>query len=140
MENDNHTAIPPSSPQTTNDTSRQAYTWGMLCHLSALLGFLWFPLSSLMPLPFGHLLGPLVFWLLKKNDYPFVDEQGKESLNFQLSMTIYGVLASMLILVLIGFFMIVVLAVVDVVLVVIASVKASNGESYKYPFTIRFVK
>jgi len=140
MENDNHTILPPSSSQTTNDTARQAHTWGMLCHLSALLGFLWFPLSSLMPLPFGHLLGPLVFWLIKRNDYAFVDEQGKESLNFQLSMTIYGILASLLIFVIIGFFMLIILGVVNVVLVIIASVKASNGESYKYPFTIRFLK
>ncbi|MEW6113824.1 MAG: DUF4870 domain-containing protein, partial [Thermodesulfobacteriota bacterium] len=61
--------------------SKQATNWGMLCHLSALLG--------LVLISFGHILGPLVVWLFKKNDDPFIDEQGKESLNFQISMTIY---------------------------------------------------
>ena len=140
MEDDPRTAVPPSSSGLTNDISREACTWGMLCHLSAFLGFLWFPLSSFLPIPFGHLLGPFVCWLLKKNDYAFVDEQGKESLNFQISMTIYGALASLFIIVVIGLFMLAVLAVANMILVIIASVNASNGKSYKYPFTIRFLK
>jgi uncharacterized Tic20 family protein len=106
--------------------------FGMLCHLTAL--------SALLGIPFGHILGPLVVWLLKKNDFPFVDEQGKESINFQISMTIYSAVSALLILVAIGVLLLVGIAIVDIVLVIIASIKASNGETYKYPLTIRFIK
>ncbi len=111
---------------------KQAATWGMLCHLSAFLG--------IVLVSFGHILGPLVVWLLKKDQYPFVDEQGKEALNFQISMTIYGIIAGLLILVLIGFILLAIIVVTDMVLVVLASVEASNGRSYRYPFTIRLIK
>lgn len=130
------TVLPPNQ----NDADRQARTWGMLCHLSALCAFISFPLHGLLLLPVGHLLGPFIIWLLKKNEIPFVDQQGKEALNFQISMTIYAILASILVFVVIGFFLLAILAILDVVLVIIASVKASNGESYQYPLTIRLIK
>jgi len=110
---------------------KQVRTWGMLCHLTALIGFI--------GIPFGNLLGPLVVWLVKKNDDPFIDEQGKESLNFQISMTIYGIIAMFLILILIGIPLLIALAVADVILVIIASVKISNGEPHRYPCTIRLI-
>jgi len=110
---------------------KQVRMWGMLCHLTALIGFI--------GIPFGHLLGPMVVWLVKKNDDPFIDEQGKESLNFQISMTIYGIIAAFLVLILIGIPLLIALAVADVILVVIASVKTSNGEPYRYPLTIRLI-
>jgi uncharacterized Tic20 family protein len=116
----------------TNDEEKKANTWGMLCHLTALTAF--------VGVPFGHVIGPLVVWLLKKNDYPFVYEQGKESLNFQISMTIYAVIAGLLCFVFIGFVMLGILVIVVLILVIMASVRASNGESYQYPFTIRFFK
>lgn len=111
---------------------KKAQTWGMLCHLTAL--------SLFIGIPFGNLIGPLVVWLIKKNEYPLVDEQGKESLNFQLSMTIYTILAGLLCFILIGFLLVGVLVVVDVILVIKASVRASNGQEYHYPYTIRFLK
>jgi len=103
----------------------------MVCHLTALLGFI--------GIPFGHLVGPLVVWLIKKDDDPFIDEQGKESLNFQISMTIYGIVPMLLTLILIGIPLLIALAVADVILVTIASVKISNGEPYRYPCTIRLI-
>lgn len=115
-----------------NSDQKQSQNWGILCHLTALVGFI--------GVPFGHLLGPLVVWLLKKNDYPFVDEQGKESLNFQLSMTIYVFIAALLIFAIIGIVLVIGLAIADLILVIIASIKISNGESYRYPLTIRFIK
>lgn len=114
------------------EEDKQARNWGMLCHLTALAAFL--------GIPFGHLLGPLVVWLIKKNEYPFVDEQGKESLNFQISVTIYSLPLFILIFVLVGIPLLIALFVVDVILVIVAAVKASNGESYRYPLTIRFIK
>lgn len=111
---------------------KKARMWGMLCHLTALATFI--------GIPFGHIVGPLTMWLIKKNDYPFVDEQGKESLNFQISMTIYGIVAAALILIVIGIVLIIGLAIADFILVIMAAVKASNGVSYRYPCTIRFFK
>ena len=127
-------------PPHAKEPLRQAHTWGMLCHLSALLGFIGFPFGGFFLLPFGNLIGPLVVWLIKKDDHPYIDEQGKEALNFQISMTIYALLASIFVLVLIGFFLLIGLAICDVILVIIAAVKVSNGESFKYPATIRFIK
>ena len=112
-------------------TEKQTRTWGMLCHLTAL--------SQLVGVPFGHILGPLIIWLIKKSDFPFVDEQGKESLNFQISMTIYGIVAGILVFVVVGIPLLIALAIADVVLVIMASVAASNGKSYRYPLTIRFI-
>lgn len=114
----------------TNE-EKQAHTWGMICHLIALIG--------LLGIPFGNILGPLVVWLIKKNDHPFIDQQGKESLNFQLSMTIYFAISLLLALVLIGILMLAALVILDLVLVIIAAVKISNGEPYRYPLTIRFI-
>ncbi len=111
---------------------KQERLWGMLCHLSALAGFL--------GVPFGNILGPLVVWLIKKSDYPFVDEQGKEALNFQISVAIYMAVAGILILVVVGIPLIIGLAIADLVLVILASVKANKGEAYRYPLTMRFIK
>ena len=114
------------------ELDKKERTWGMLCHLTALLG--------ITGVPFGHIFGPLIIWLLKKNDYPFVDEQGKESLNFQLSMTVYTLISALLIFIEIGFILIIVLATVNLVLVIIASVKANSGETYRYPLKFRFIR
>ena len=115
----------------TNE-EKQARLWGMLCRLTAL--------SLLISLPFGNILCPLVIWLIKRNEIPFVDEQGKESLNFQISMTIYALVAALLMLVIIGFFLLIGLAVFSTVMVIIASIKANDGVVYKYPVTIRILK
>ena len=111
----------------------------MLCHLSALLGF-FIPAA-------GHVLGPLLVWLLKRDESPEIDAHGKESLNFQISMFIYtaalGVVCFILMFVLIGFLLIplfAVLYVLDIVFVIIASIKANDGQLYRYPMTIRLIK
>jgi uncharacterized Tic20 family protein len=112
-------------------TSREeALNWAMACHLSALFG---------MVFPFGNLIGPLVVWLMKKDTIPQVDVHGKESLNFQISMTIYILVATLLAVLLIGIPILVILGVADVVLVVIASVETKKGIDYKYPLTIRLI-
>lgn len=123
-------------PQTTSRT------WEVLCHLSAL--------SLWVGVPFGNLLVPLVVWLVKRGDSPSVDHHGKESLNFQLSMTLYMLLAAFLavglILTIVGILLLPLLLpvflipVVSAILVIIASIKAGNGEDYRYPLTIRFLR
>lgn len=111
---------------------KQARIWGMLCHLTALLG--------IIGIPFGNIAGPLIIWLLKKNAYPFVDEQGRESLNFQISMTIFALAAAILIFLNIGFFLLLIIAGINFILVVIASIRAFNGETFIYPFKIQLIK
>jgi uncharacterized Tic20 family protein len=121
----------PQTPPTPAVLDKDAKTWGMLCHLSALAGII---------IPFGFILGPLVVWLVKKQEYPFVEDQGKEALNFQISMAIYLVGALLLCFVIIGLIILPVVAIADLVFTIIASIKASNGEPYRYPLTIRFIK
>jgi hypothetical protein len=113
-------------------TTKDERTWGMLCHLAALAKYI---------LPtFGNIIGPLVIWLVKKDQSWFVDDQGKESLNFQISMTIYLIIAGLSMLVLIGFVLFPLLLAVDLILVIIAAIKANEGVAYRYPLTIRFIK
>jgi len=112
--------------------SGQQKLWNTLCHLTAL--------SAFIGVPFGNILGPLVIWLLKRNDLPSVESHGKEALNFQISMTIYFLVASPLILIVIGIPIMIGLGIADLVLTIIASVKANNDEPYSYPITIRFIK
>ncbi|MBU2547004.1 MAG: DUF4870 domain-containing protein [Proteobacteria bacterium] len=114
------------------ESDRRSQTYGMLCHLLALSGY--------VGIPFGNVIGPLVIWLLKKNEDPFVDDQGKESLNFQISMLIYAFVAAPLVLVVVGAFILIALGVFGFIMVVIASIRANDGIAYRYPVTIRFLK
>jgi len=120
-----------TTPQPSPVDTRDQNMWAMLCHLSALAGFI---------IPFGNIIGPLVIWMIKKDVYPLVDDQGKEALNFQISMTIYYVVAGILILILIGIPLLIGLALFSLVVTIIAMVKASDGVAYRYPLTIRLIK
>ncbi len=113
-----------------NVSKKDEKMWGMLCHLSALAGFV---------IPFGNIIAPLVIWMLKKDEFPHVDDQGKESLNFQISLTIYVIVGAILVLIAIGFLILLFLAVYGLVMIVIASIKANEGVKYRYPFTIRLI-
>jgi uncharacterized protein len=119
---------PPPTPSTSSDVR----TWNVLCHATALAGF-FVPWA-------GHILGPLIVWLAKRSDSPEIDEHGKESLNFQISMLIYNVIAGVLCLVLIGFIILLILHILNLVLVIVASIQASEGKFYRYPMTIRLIK
>ncbi len=124
--------VPPQVQVAPKDPEKDPRMWGMFCHLAALSGFLGIPL--------GWILGPLVVWLIKKEDYPFVDQQGKESINFQISMTIYMFASAVLIFVLVGFLLLPALVIFDIVMVILATIKANEGKSFRYPLTIRFLK
>src|SRR5436309_4726881 len=110
----------------TSTTSSNVRTWTVLCHASALAGLFFHIL--------GHLFGPLIVWLVKRGD-----AHGKESLNFQISMLIYDAIAAILCFMLIGIPILIALWILNTVFVIIASVKASEGTLYRYPFTIRFI-
>ena len=111
--------------------SNEEKQWAMFAHLAALLGFL---------IPFGNLIGPLIVWLMKRNEMPFVDDQGKESLNFQITVFIAVIVSVLAMLVLIGFVLIFVVGIGALVLTIMAGIKANNGETYRYPFTLRLLK
>ncbi len=110
---------------------KDARTWAMICHLSALSGYLF---------PLGNVLAPLIIWAIKKDEYAFVDEQGKEAINFQLSMAIAYLVALLLCLVVIGFFLLGILGVYALIMIIIASIKSNDGVDFRYPHTIRFFK
>ena len=108
-----------------------ARKWASLCHIVAL--------SGLIGNGVGFVLGPLVVWLMKKDEYPFVEEQGKEAINFQITMIIAALVSGILTFIVIGIFLLIAVGVVMIAFPIVAAVKASKGEHYKYPFTIRFI-
>lgn len=110
---------------------QNARTWNMLCHLSGLLGFV---------IPFGNLLGPLIVWQLKKNEIPSVDQHGKDALNFQITVTIALLICIPLFVVVIGFVLMPLIGLAALILMIIAGIKANNGEAYRYPFSLQLVK
>ena len=112
-------------------TAGNVRTWCLICHLSALAGFV-IPGA-------GHILGPLIVWLVKRAESAEIDAHGKEALNFQISMLIYNVVAGILCLLVIGFALLAVLHVLNVVFVIIAALRASEGQMYRYPLTLRLI-
>jgi len=116
----------------SKEVNKDARMWAMICHLSALAGLV-------VPVV-GCIVGPLIVWQIKKEEFPFVDEQGKEAVNFQISMLIYGVVAALLIFACIGTVLLPAVALVDLIFLLIAAVKANDGYHYRYPLTIRFIK
>jgi len=125
------TPLPPANPNAHR-------TWDMWCHMSALAGLV---------IPFGNLIGPLVVWQMKRNEFPSVDSHGRESLNFQLSVLIYlvggAVLAFIGMFFCIGWLLFPVLIALHfgaLILAVIAGIKANDGVLYQYPFNLRLIK
>jgi uncharacterized Tic20 family protein len=130
---------PPASPPPAAGSESQARMWNMFCHLSALAGFI--------GVPFGNIIGPLIIWQLKKNEFPSVDVHGKAALNFQITATIaaIAVVLACIVLSFVCFGWLLIPAVVLVglaalVFTIIAGLKANNGEEYKYPYSFPFVK
>ena len=113
--------VAPGGPVIVDANARQ---WALFAHLSALL--------------LGW-LGPLVIYLVKKDEHPYIADQSREALNFNLSVFLYFVISGVLILVLIGIFLIFGVLIAWLVFVIIAAVRANGGEAYRYPLTIRFV-
>lgn len=103
----------------------------MICHLSGLIGYV---------IPFGNILGPLIVWQLKKNEIPSVDQHGKDALNFQITVTIAILICLPLIFLVIGVVLMPLIGLAALVLMIIAGIKANNGEAYSYPFSLKLVK
>ena len=114
-------------------SAESARSWCIGLHLSGLSGLI-------LSFALVHIVVPLVIWLVKRSDSPEIDATGKEVLNFQISYTIYMLIAGALCFVVIGILILPVVFITWIVCMVIASVKVSNGGTYRYPFTIRFLK
>jgi uncharacterized Tic20 family protein len=123
----------------TGEIDKEERKWAMFCHLAGLAG-----LSPLLPV-IGGVVAPLVIWQLKADEFPFVAEQGRRAVNFQLSMLLYvsiGIIVSFASIV--GTFLVPVLfcvyGLINVIFVLIAAVKANRGQHYRYPISIRIFK
>lgn len=134
---------PPPSEPFGGDIPAEERTWAMLAHLSALLG-------GLLTASFGRgwacFVGPLVIWLVKKDTMPFVNDQAKEALNFNITVAIASLVLLVLSIVTFGIGLIVaiplwvIIGVAWLVLTIVAAIKANEGVRYRYPFTLRFIK
>ncbi len=127
----------------TGATGGDARHWAMASHLCGLLWIL--GSGGLIFFPFGGLvlftvLGPLIIWRAKGPSLPFVAEQAKESLNFQITVWLLGLAFGVLIVVGIGFVLLWLLGIANFVLVIIAAIRVSGGEPYRYPFCLRLVR
>ena len=109
----------------SGEVSKDARMWAMLCHLLGL---------------FTCFIGPLIIWLIKKDEDPFVDNQGKEALNFQITIAIASIVSALLAVICVGVFLGIAVWILDLIFCIIASIKASSGEAYRYPVSIRFIK
>jgi uncharacterized protein len=108
--------------------------WAMYCHLAGFLVFL--PILT----PITQIVGPLVLWLLKRESSSFIDEQGKEALNFQISMTICLLVSIMLMFIFIGIPIFLALLIYDIIMIIQAAQCASQGKHYRYPYILRLIK
>ena len=131
---------PPGAPGTPSAEERQ---WAMFAHLSALVGGI---LTSGWAGSIGCFIGPLIIWLVKKDTMPFVDDQAKEALNFNITVAIVAVVLVLLTVMTLGIGLVIaipvgiVVGIAWLVFTIIAAIKANEGVRYRYPFTLRLVK
>ncbi len=110
--------------------TKEEKNWAALAHIASFAGFF---------IPFGNVVGPLLIWAMKKEDSPYVDFHGKESLNFQISITVYLIVAAVLVIFLIGLPLLLLLFLFSYVFPIIAAIKAAEGNYYRYPLSLRLI-
>lgn len=138
-ENLDPSPAPEERPSNTGDAtpppstiSKEERTMAMLCHLLAFSGLV---------IPFvGHILGPLVIWLVKKDTMPAVDAHGKESINFQITLTIVITACALTSFLILPALIAIAVAIAAMILIIMNAIKANEGQTVRYPFTIRFIK
>lgn len=123
------TPLPPTPPAAAPPETRN---WLIGLHLSGLAGFI--------GIPFANILAPLIIWLVKKESSPEIDAQGKQALNFQISVVIYMIVSGLLTLILIGFLLIIAVAILWLYGMIKAAMDVNSGKPIKYPLTITFLK
>lgn len=112
------------------DTPKEIRLWAMACHLSALIGFI---------IPLGNVFAPLIIWAIKRDASPYIDTQGKEALNFQITIAIAVVAAIAMTIILIGVFLLPLIGLFNIIMIIVAAVKTSNGEPFRYPLCLRLI-
>ncbi|MEL6651401.1 MAG: DUF4870 domain-containing protein [Bacteroidota bacterium] len=119
------------SSSSMSPLSEDEKTWGMLVHLSSLSGFF---------LGAGWIIAPLIIYLVKKDEMPYVAEEGKKALNFQLSMLILSIISGILTILLVGFIGLLAVFIMQIIFPIIAGLRARDGEDYRYPLTYDFIR
>ena len=122
---------PPNLDSINTTTNKEECQWAMFCHLSVFLG---------MIIPFANLIAPFILWQIKKSEMPFVADQGKEVVNFQITVLLAMLVCFILAFVLIGFVLMFIVGVFALVVTIIGAIKANDGENYRYPLTLRLLK
>ena len=122
----------PNRPSLSEAEAREARQWSMWIHLSGLCHFV-------VPIPGAAIIAPLILWSMKKEDSPYIDEHGKEAVNFQISILIYFVVSFVLCFVLIGAFLIPAVLLFQLIACIVVGLKANEGEIMRYPLSIRFL-
>lgn len=117
--------MPELPPSDTSGPDSDSKAWAVAAHLLPWVGI--------------GFIGPLIVWLIKRDEDPFVEEHAREALNFQISLLIYMVVSMILIIVIIGIFLAIGFAIFGFVVMIIGAVKAANGDAYRYPLSIRFI-
>jgi uncharacterized protein len=119
------------SKSTDKLANESAINWAIFCHLSGFAGFLF---------PAGNIIAPLLIWLLMRDAHPYINDQGKEAVNFQISISIYYLISAILVFWVIGIFLVPILVVYEIIVMIFASIEAGHAKPFRYPLTIRFLK
>lgn len=126
------TPVEPATPP-----SQEQRQWAMWCHLAGLAGYL-----PVIP-GLGSLIGPLIVWLIKKDEMPFVDDQGKQVINFKISVLIVALVLGVLSVIppvfCVTIPLLVALLIADIVFTVVAAIRANEGQRYRYPYAWKFL-
>jgi uncharacterized Tic20 family protein len=123
--NDQSNEIIPTPP------TKEERNWAVVLHLSVLAGIF---------IPWGGFIIPFGIWLIKKQDSSFIDRQGREVINFLITVTIAGLVGAILSIILVGFAILALLVVAVFLLTILSAIKVSDGEDYRYPFILRLIR
>jgi len=118
------------TPTPTQSFTGENRLWAAVAHLSAF---------SMYFTGIGHIIGPMIIWLWKRDTNPFVAEEAKEAMNFNISVSIYAIVCGVLCFVVIGFPLLAALHIFQVVCIIIGALKASDGIHFRYPLNLRLV-
>jgi len=133
VKNEQTTDLPEQTDASVEQTtiSKKERDWALAAHIA--------PLCAYTGIPLGHLIAPFVIWQMKKEEMPFVAQEAKEALNFNISITIYACVAALLIFILIGFLLIPALIVAHIALAAMTGIRAGDGKKSRYPYILRLV-
>jgi len=114
------------------DSTPDEHLWSTFLHLSGL--------TTLISGPILPIAIPLIMWLIKRGDSPFVDDHGKEVINFQISLILWYFISGIMVFACgIGIFMAIMFCIISIIMPIIGAIRANRGEYYRYPMTFRFL-